>query len=222
MYGLGLLFLLAAMVFLPGVVMLAGIGLLVFIPAYLMVNSLLTVVLAPQQVMSIARSPRVRRVHSLEHATVNVLEEWLGPLPGVGGLATCDGFYLWGAEGIDLGTLMRAAQTGLWRMKRGETGLALHPRCGTSLIVGRFLFAVVFLMVLFTLGYFTFSGVLLAILVSWILGRPLGMLVERYLTTSPMVQGMELASTYWNDRPVVGMGSYSLGRGAYFFEIREK
>ncbi len=202
----------------PGLAIAVGVGLLLFLPAYLMVSSALTVVLAPQQMYAVATDKRTRRTHSCEHATVNVLEGWYGPQPAVGGVATKDGFYVWGAEGFDPGALIRAAQSGLARMKNGERDLALHPRCGTSLMAARLVFAIVFLALLFAVGGFTLSGVLIALLASWAFGRPLGMLAQRYFTTSSEVGALHISEVRWTDQPrVAGMPLFGLPRGAYFF-----
>ncbi len=217
MYPLLLIALLLLLVS-PGVLAVVGMGMLLFLPAYLMVSSALTVVLAPQQIWAVASDKRTRRTHSCEHATANVLEEWCGPQPMVGGVATKDGFYIWGVDGFDPGTLIRAAQSGLARMKSGERDLALHPRCGTSLMAARFVFGVVFLALLFALGGFTFEGVLLALVVSWIFGRPLGLLAQRYFTTSPEVDSLHITEVTWTDQPRIGgLPLFGLPRGAYFF-----
>ncbi len=204
----------------PGAVLMVGLAVLLLLPAYLVVSSVFTVVLAPQQILAVASEGRTRRTHACEHATVNVLEEWYGPLPQVGGVAARDGFYIWGAQQIHPGVLVRAAQQGLRRMQAGEAGLALHPRCGTSLVVAQFVFALSFLLGLFVTGYFTLTGILVALLASWAFGRPLGLLAQRYFTTSADVARLRIAEVHWTARPDLGMGGlFTIPRGAFFFRV---
>jgi len=201
----------------PGLLIVAGLGLLILLPAYLMFSSALTLVLAPQQILAIASDKRTRRAHACEHATVNVLEESLGPLPGVGGVATKGGFYIWGAEHIHPNALIRAAQLGLARMKQGERDLAVHGRCGTSMLAARFVFGM-----LFATGHVSLATVLLALVASWWLGRPLGLLVQRYFTTAPDVGGLAITHVAWTDRPHVGSAAvFAVPRGAYFFGVTQ-
>ncbi len=217
-----LLLLLLLAVLAPGVFAGIALALLLILPAYLMVSSVLTVVLAPQQILAIASDKRTRRTHSCEHATVNVLEEWYGPQPQVGGAATPQGFYIWGAHGFPPEALLRAAQSGIARMKSGEAGLALHPRCGTSLVVARFVFALVFLFSLIVTGYLTLMGLLIAFLSAWLLGRPLGLLAQKYFTTSPHVDRLHIAEVYWSPRPSLGgWGVFFIPGGAYFFRTTQ-
>jgi len=214
---LALLLILILTILAPGLLLVIGMGMLLILPAYLMVSSAFTLVLAPQQILAIAGDRRTRRTHACEHATVNVLEEWYGPLPQVGGVATKDGFYLWGVEGFDPSTVFRAAQEGLMRMRRGERTLALHPRCGTSMLAARFVFAAVFLALLGWTGNFTLFGVLLALAASWLLGRRLGIVAQRYFTTSADVSRMSIDQMAWTDRPALpGPATMVIPRGAYF------
>jgi hypothetical protein len=162
---------------------------------------MLTLAFAPGELAAAAGNRWVRRVHACEHATVNVLEEWLGRLPHVSGLATKEGFYLWGAENVPPAVLYRAAQEGLLRMKRGESGLAIHERCGSSVLTARLVFAVAFLATLTLTGYLSLFTVLTAVLVSWFAARPAGRLAQRYLTTSADVDHVALLRMAWDPQP---------------------
>lgn len=55
-----------------------AIGFLFLIPYVVFFNSFLNVLTIPWQILKIASDKRVRKNHSLEHATVNVLEERYG------------------------------------------------------------------------------------------------------------------------------------------------
>src|SRR3990172_6168638 len=74
-----------------------------------------------------------RRNHALEHATVTILLNRLGPDTRLVGRSTQSGFYIYG----DLPTqvLAESVQDGLERLRRGESHLALSPLCGTNLAV---------------------------------------------------------------------------------------
>lgn len=216
-----LIFLVLMFLLMPAALLMVGIGLLIFVPAWLMATSLVTLVTAPQQILAIASDKRTRRAHSCEHATVNVLEEWYGPLPQVGGLATKEGFYLFNVHGFDSGVVLRAAQRGLRRMQCGERELAWHSRCGSSLLAARLVFAAAFLGLLVAAGQFTFGGVVLALALSWLFGRPLGLLVQKWFTTSDDVQGLEIGGLYWTDKVQLGNRSWLAPQGALFVRTVE-
>ncbi|MCG0275493.1 MAG: DUF6391 domain-containing protein, partial [Thermosediminibacteraceae bacterium] len=59
-------------------------------------QSLFNIVTIPGQLLKIATDKRVRKNHSLEHATINVLEERYGRTLRIGGLAYSDGFSISG------------------------------------------------------------------------------------------------------------------------------
>ena len=76
---------------------------------------------------------RVRRNHALEHATMHVLAERYRGLRLMG-RSSLWGFYVYGdapTEGI-----LAAAQEGLRRLKAGRWRMAIHPQCGSNLVVG--------------------------------------------------------------------------------------
>lgn len=213
-----LLFLLLLLFLIPAVLVLAGFVLLLFLPAFVFAHSMVTLLFVPQQIWAIARDRTTRRTHACEHATVNVIESKFGPQPQMGGVATHTGFYIWGAEAFHPNILIAAAQEALQRMKSGEGELALHPRCGTSLAVARLVFASVFIGGLIAIGYFSFTALLVALVLSWLLGRPVGLWVQRHFTTSSDVDELRIQAVTWTDRPQLGPGQFlPLSRGAYFF-----
>jgi hypothetical protein len=79
-----------------------------------------------------SRANRVRRNHALEHATITVVTE-RHPKVFLSGRSNSRGFYIFGD--IDTTELRSAAEEALARLKGGEIGLAIHPRCGTNLAV---------------------------------------------------------------------------------------
>src|SRR6266849_3945293 len=74
----------------------------------------------------------IRRNHGIEHATVHVLTE-SEPNISLVGRADADGFNIYGDVPIE--ALEVACKEALGRMKNGEGELAVHPRCGTQLVV---------------------------------------------------------------------------------------
>src|SRR2546421_13091054 len=81
----------------------------------------------------IVLSRRVRRNHALEHATITILSGMV-PNLAVSARSFSNGFVIFGD--VDLGLLRRAADEALSRLQAGEAELAIHPNCGTNLVVG--------------------------------------------------------------------------------------
>lgn len=151
--------------------------------------SLYTILTVPLEIWRIATNKRLRKNHALEHATINVIEERFGAT-NLAGLARVDGFYIKGF--VDPILLEEAARVALFRLKNGEKELAVHKRCGTTMAMVNFLSAVTFLTLLFFTGYLTVLNVIIALLVSYILGPILGPWVQRKLTTLADVRDMEI------------------------------
>jgi len=129
---------------------------------------------------------RIRGNHALEHATVHLMVR-RHPNLKVVGRTTPAGFYLHGPE--DSALVEESARAALNALL-AEPDLAVHQRCGTNLAVTG---------VLAGLAAFAAGGgrargrmaalpqVLLASLWAVMLAQPLGMLVQKHLTTSPRV-----------------------------------
>jgi hypothetical protein len=75
---------------------------------------------------------RLRQHHGIEHATVTLLSR---RLPGTFIAARSDqqGFIVYGD--VDIVNLRAAVEEALERLQQGERGLAVHPNCGTNLVV---------------------------------------------------------------------------------------
>lgn len=76
---------------------------------------------------------RIRRNHALEHATLNVLasrQQGGSPLFGYS-----DPLGIWFIGAISTEELHSAAELALIRLRAGERNLAIHPNCGTNLLV---------------------------------------------------------------------------------------
>jgi len=75
---------------------------------------------------------RVRRNHALEHATMQVLSERHRELR-LAGRSSLWGFYIYGD--VPTESVLAAAQEGLRRLKAGQRQMAIHPNCGSNLVV---------------------------------------------------------------------------------------
>jgi hypothetical protein len=157
----------------------------------------------------------LRQVHALEHATVWVLGETknsysrLGITTNVqlddqllGGLSTEQGFFLYGD--VNISDLRRAVTLAKHRLISGEWDLALHPRCGTNLSVTMLLNVVLAATVPFILPFRPIEqliGLGLAATAATELAPDMGMLTQRYITTSiPFnlaVENITIARDFW-------------------------
>lgn len=142
---------------------------------------------------------QIRRNHALEHATIHVLAETRSPSTLVG-RSDWSGFSLYGA--IDTARVERAAHDALARLRAGERHLAVHPRCGTILATTGVLSG---LAVFVTLGlaqprgrlrWSSLPDAILAATGAALLAHPLGMWVERTITTTGDVGGLTIARVY--------------------------
>ncbi len=152
--------------------------------------SILTLVTAPKQFRTLLRDRRLRRNHALEHATINVIEERLGPSK-LAGLAASEGFTIQGGAPPDL--VASAAQEALQRLRAGERRLAIHPRCGTSLIAAQLVMAVVFIVALVLLRELSWLAFLAGLLAAIILGPRLSLLLQRFVTTDARVGDLRIS-----------------------------
>ncbi len=173
-----------------------GIGFLFMLPYVVIFNSFYNVITIPWQIIKIAADKRIRKNHSLEHATINVLEYRYGRTLRVGGLAHSNGFSLSGPDLPSPYEVIDATREGYNRMLQGETKLALHPRCGTSIAAGNFLFSLVFIIVIFLYHRFSVLNLLAAFLLSNVLARPFGLTIQKYFTTHPDLRDITILGIY--------------------------
>lgn len=173
-------------------------GLVVFVIAAFIViiltvgltlGSLVTLVRAPGQLLTLLHDRTLRRNHALEHATVNVIEERFGP-SRLSGLAQPDGFIIQGGAPPDL--VAAAAQEALKRLQAGERRLAIHRRCGTTMLAAQLVMAIAFLAVLVLTREFSILPFLVGILAAVFLARGLSPLLQRFVTTSARVGSMTI------------------------------
>lgn len=154
------------------------------------VQSVASLLTMPAQIISVARDRRRRRNHALEHATVNVLEQRFGAQQRLAGLAERDGFLILGVA--DPQQVLAAAREGLQRLQAGEHRLALHPRCGTTLVSGQLIAAISFIALVVATKQLSLLWVPVALGLAWLLARPISMLLQRYVTTSQDVRNLHV------------------------------
>lgn len=191
---------------------------LFFLPLHFGFYSIINIFTIPWQLIKIAFNNRLRANHALEHATINVIEERLGCL-NLAGMGQEDGFIVQGP--VDPHLLESAARIGLERLRTGETNLAIHRRCGTSMLAANLISSVLIILLLWTFGYFGIFYILLALIAAQFLGPHLGRVMQKYLTTSADVEGMEIVGVerkYENRNVFLGFGSL---HGRYFIRTRK-
>jgi hypothetical protein len=133
----------------------------------------------------------VRRNHALEHATISILLGRLGPGVRMVGRATRNGFYIYGD--LPTNAIRESAKEALARLKRGEAGLAVSPLCGTNLAVAGILAGGSSLLALGNQSRLQrLPNVLLSAVLAVLVAQPLGRLVQKHVTTSADVSGMEI------------------------------
>jgi hypothetical protein len=123
----------------------------------------------------------VKQNHALEHATIVLLSRKY-PEVRLSGISFAAGFFVFG----DLPTeaIIPTAEEALNLLRTTHPELAIHERCGTNLAVAGMLTG------LSAMGiaklrrpYSTANNVILASTAALILARPLGLTVQRYVTT---------------------------------------
>lgn len=128
---------------------------------------------------------KLRRNHGIEHATVHVLSE-ADPNLALVGRADGNGFGIVGD--IDPEKLAGAAQEALRRMKNGQGDLAVHPRCGTQLVTLGTLTALAAFVVLGRRPRVSrLPDTIIATTLAAFAAQPLGLQLQKYVTTSPNV-----------------------------------
>ena len=139
-----------------------------------------------------------RRNHALEHATIHILSNRF-PDKGLAGHSNPTGFFLIG----DLPTadVREAVIEALARLQNGEHNLAIHEGCGTNYVVTGGLAA-----------FFAFAGmsgtrnnrerlerlplVMALSILAFLIGRPLGPVLQMRVTTQPDPGSMALMDVY--------------------------
>jgi len=134
-----------------------------------------------------------RRNHALEHATLHMLART--HKISMAGHSNPTGFFIFGELSTeDIRTALNEAYT---RLRSGESGLAIHPGCGTNLVATAFLPA--------TMAWMPFQSTrstrwrLLLLPLALVLGvlgfflsKPLGTWMQRNITTEADLGNMQI------------------------------
>jgi hypothetical protein len=135
---------------------------------------------------------RVRRNHGLEHATITLMLANRGPMRVVG-RSDHSGFWVYAR--IDTDRLRAYVDDALGRLQRGEEHLAISPMCGTNIAMAGILAGVgSFLALSASDRRDGLPRAILASLLGVVASQPIGRLVQKYATTSPEAQGMQVIS----------------------------
>ena len=138
---------------------------------------------------------RVRSNHALEHGTLHVLQE-KGINTQLGGISDAGGFWIYG--GISTDDLFTAAQEALARLAGGEKELAVHPNCGTNIVVGGLAAGgLAWIGMLGTRGKIgkklrRFPIAILLGLIGYQIAYPLGPKLQKQITTNAEVKGLTI------------------------------
>ena len=123
----------------------------------------------------------VKQNHALEHATIVLLSKKY-PDVRLAGISFAAGFFVFG----DLPTeaILPTAREALTLLRTTSPELAIHERCGTNLAVTAMLTGLSAMTVArLRRPYGTANNVILATTAAIILARPLGLSVQRHVTT---------------------------------------
>lgn len=129
---------------------------------------------------------RVRRNHGLEHATIHLLSQRI-PHLRVAGRSDAGGFWLLG--NVPTEEVRQAVAQALVRLRRGEHQLALHPTCGTNFVAVALIGTAAVLLALIGSERERFGRlqriplIAVGLLLATMLGQPLGMRLQQYVTT---------------------------------------
>lgn len=142
---------------------------------------------------------RIRRNHGLEHATIHMLS---ARVPGVrvAGISDPGGFHLIG--NVTLEQAAAAATEAQDRLHKGQHDLAIHPNCGTNFVTAGFLAGAAAMVAMFnpprTLRGRVERFPLLVVLVTLavIVARPLGLRLQREVTTSGDLGDLRVTGVY--------------------------
>ncbi|MCP5100019.1 MAG: hypothetical protein GY943_31075 [Chloroflexi bacterium] len=149
---------------------------------------------------------RIRRNHGLEHATIHVLSEKHRNFSAQGN-SDHRGFHLNIYGDITEEDVYNAVEEAYTRMKKGEHQLAVHPNCGTVLLTTATM-ATLAAITTFTLEQKRQKGssmslsvlanalptAVLAVVISLIVSRPVGVQLQAKYTVEGDLQNMKLVS----------------------------
>ena len=135
-----------------------------------------------------------RRNHALEHASLHVLARKYKD-QNMGGHSNPTGFFLFGDMSLE--DIRNAINEAMTRLRAGESGLAIHPGCGTNLAASTLVPA--------AFAWAPFQGArslrwrlllipvaLMFAIFGYLLSKPLGPWLQRNLTTEADLGEMQV------------------------------
>lgn len=137
---------------------------------------------------------QVRRNHALEHATAHMLARRV-PNLRLSGRASDDGFVL--VCDVPEETMEAAVREGLERLRAGESRWAVHPNCGTNLVTLAAMTTgagVIGLGGKRRLTSDSVSFTMLLMIPAAMIARPLGMSLQKHITTKGDPGDLEVVS----------------------------
>lgn len=138
---------------------------------------------------------RIRRNHGVEHATLQILSRRY-PNRSMSGHSDGGGFWIVGEVANE--DVRSAVEEALIRLRAGESNLALHPNCGTNFVLSGMLVALAGFVAFFGAGSRLrdrLERIPLAAslsILTLILANPLGIIVQREVTTSSIPGSLEV------------------------------
>jgi hypothetical protein len=144
----------------------------------------------------------LRQNHAIEHGTVTLLSQ---RVPGVSlvGRSDLQGFILFGE--VDTAVVEAAASEALARLQAGESGLAVHPNCGTNLVTAGMLSGLAATLAVSGRNRSWADRIpasLLAATLALIVAVPAGRWMQENVTTSPHVEGLRVTGVVRQGGPV--------------------
>jgi hypothetical protein len=137
-----------------------------------------------QPVLDLPLVRRTRRNHGLEHATITILSQRVRNLK-MAGRSDSGGFVLLGDAPTE--QIEASVMEALRRMRGGESSLAVHPNCGTNLLTTAFMASVAAMLGLAGASrrdaWNRLPVVLMLVMFSLIFSQPLGLSLQRWITT---------------------------------------
>lgn len=136
---------------------------------------------------------RTRRNHGLEHATIHILSRGNYKLSG---RSSDHGFIIYGV--VPTEAVENAVKEALQRMGSGESKLAVHPNCGTNLVTAGFAATALAWLGFagggWRRGWERFPTMVVAMMAVLLFSQPLGMSLQRHITTEGDLGDLRLLS----------------------------
>jgi hypothetical protein len=143
-----------------------------------LMNSINPLVQMAQQVLL---GGAVKQNHALEHATIVLLSRQF-PEVRLAGVSFAAGFFVFGE--VPSEAILPTAAEALNLLRTTSPEMAIHERCGTNLAVTGILTGTAAMAVArMRRPYNSLNNVIMATTAALILARPLGLTVQRYVTT---------------------------------------